>query len=271
MPKGGPQLPCVAVLGLGAMGHAMGINLVRKDFWVVGYDISHEAAQRFADARGLIASTAQNAVIDAHVVLVMVSNEEQVWRVLLDSTGAVHKLRNNAVIIISSTVPPDYHRSITSQIQRQFERDDVQVLDCPVSGGVAGAEAGTLSIFSSGPTKAFNVAKPVLDALGGKIYTIPGEIGSGSKAKMCHQVLPEIDIALCAEAMAFAARAGLNTDDVLQEVQASDGQSWIVGDRVKYAVEDGKTARSVIPNSLKDSVRICSNHLQMFDVVRELR
>jgi 3-hydroxyisobutyrate dehydrogenase-like beta-hydroxyacid dehydrogenase len=72
---------------------------------------------------------------------------------------------------------------------------------------------------------------------------------------MCHQVLPEVDIALAAEAMALPARAGLNTQEVFDAVQASDGASWIFGNRVPHMLEGDKTVYSAIPNSQKDSVR----------------
>jgi hypothetical protein len=121
---------------------------------------------------------------------------------------------------------------------------------------VVGAANGTLSIFSSGPIEVLNNARPVLDALGTKVYTIPAGLGSGSKAKMCHQVLPEIDIALCAEAMALAARAGFNTKEVYDAVQASDGSSWIVSDRVQHMIDGDLRQYSVIPNSSKDSVMV---------------
>ncbi|WP_447387106.1 NAD(P)-binding domain-containing protein, partial [Streptococcus pseudopneumoniae] len=83
-----------------------------------------------------------------------------------------------------------------------------------MSGGASGAAAGTLSIFSSGPVEGLSKAHPVLDSLSSRLYRIPGGIGFGSKAKMCHQVLPEVEIALANEAMALAARAGLNTKEV---------------------------------------------------------
>lgn len=258
MPEVKVERPRVAVLGLGAMGHRMGMNLVKKDFWVQGYDIDQEAMQRFADAGGGITATAQNAVrlTDVSVVLVMVANAEQVTSVLFGPTGAIHGLQRDAVIIISTSVRHDYYDNLTLRIRDEFRRRDVHVLDCPVSGGVEAAEAGTLSICCAGSAAGQYMARPVLEVVGKKIYTIPGGLGSGSKANLAQLVLPVIDVALCGEAMAFAAKAGLNTRDVLREVQSGDGASWIVGDRVGYAVGGGEEVRSAIANSYQDSVRL---------------
>ena len=246
----------VTILGLGAMGYAMATNLINKGFTVYGFDVSQPAMERFANAGGQSATTAMQAVVNGDVVIVMVTSAEQVTSVMFDGSAAVDGLKLNATIIISSTVTPDYYEYVASFLAKECGRHDVHVLDSPVSGGVAGARTGTLSIYSSGSDAALNLAKPVLHALGTKVYTIPGGLGSGSKAKTCHQVLPEIDIALCAEAMAFAARAGLDTREVLHAVQTSDGRSWIVGDRVLHMIENDLFPHSVIPNSFKDSVSV---------------
>jgi 3-hydroxyisobutyrate dehydrogenase len=246
----------VAVLGLGAMGYTMATTLINKGFTVYGFDVSQAAMERFANAGGHSATTPMKAVVNADVVIVMVTNAEQVTSVMFDGLAAVDGLKLNAAVIISSTVTPDYYEYVTSFLAKECGRDDIHVVDSPVSGGVAGARSGTLSIYSSGSDAALNIAKPVLHALGTKVYTVPGGLGSGSKAKMCHQVLPEIDIALCAEAMAFAARAGLDTKEVFHAVQAGGGRSWIVGDRVLHMIDNDLFPYSVIPNSYKDSVRV---------------
>ena len=233
------------------MGYAMATNLLKKGMRVTGFDVSKTALGRFEEASGNTASTPPDAVSWADFVVVMVTNATQVTSVLLDQDGAVRGLRQNTPVVISSTVILDFYDTITSRLANEFDRHNVQVLDCPVSGGVVGATNGTLSIFSSGSDEALNKVKPLLDALRTKVYSISGGLGSGSKAKMCHQVLPEIDIALCAEAMALAARAGLNAREVFDAVQTSNGSSWIVGDRVQHMIDGDLGQYSVIPNSLK--------------------
>jgi len=248
----------VGVCGLGAMGGGMAKHLIKEGFPVIGFDIYQPLVDKLIEAGGKAAATPAETAKEADVLLIMVTSSAQVSSVLFDDTmfgaAAVHQLRTNAAIIVSSTVPPDYCNEVRARLD-DLKRPDVYLLDCPVSGGTPRAAEGTLSIFSSGPLDGLQKAHPVLKALSAVLYQIPGGIGFGSKAKMCHQVLPEVEIALAAEAMALAARAGLNTKEVLDAVQASDGSSWINGNRIPHMLEGDKTIYSAIPNSQKDSVR----------------
>ncbi|KAB2579707.1 putative oxidoreductase [Lasiodiplodia theobromae] len=195
----------------------------------------------------------------------MVVGPGQVSAVLFDKdTGAVHGLRQNAIIIITSTVPPEFCEEVQGRLHGEFGRRDVTLLDCPVSGGTTGAAAGTLTIFSSGTDDGLDKAQPVLKGMGTKLCRIPGGIGFGSKAKMCHQIPPEVQIALSNEVMAFAAKAGLNTQATFDAVQASDGWSWVNGNRIPHMLEGDKSVYSAVPNSLKDS-SIIVNYSRLVD------
>lgn len=252
-------LPRIGVCGLGAMGGGMARHLLKSDFAVTGFDSYTPAVDELVKSGGRGVTTPAAAAAAVEILLIMVSNDAQVTSVLFEpGTGAIHTLPKHAAVIISSTVPPSYYEKVRARLDIEFQRQDVHLLDCPVSGGTARAANGTLSIFSSGPEAGLAVAHPVLVALSAILYKIPGGIGFGSKAKMCHQVLPEMDIALVAEVMALAARAGLNAQEVFHAVQASHGASWIIGNRVPHMLENDKTVYSAIQNSWKDSVRIQS-------------
>lgn len=251
-------LPKVALIGLGAMGGGMGRHLLKKGFSVTGYDVYPPTVDGFVAAGGLGSQTPAEAVADADIILIMVTSGAQVNSVLFDrESGAARGLKSGAAIIVSSTVPPSFYAEVTKKLEEAeagFARKDVYLLDCPVSGGTPRAADGTLSIFSSGPDEGLAVAEPVLTALSARLYKIPGGVGFGSKAKMCHQALPEVHIALAAEVFALAARAGLNTQEVFDAVQASDGASWIVGNRVQHMLDGDTRIYSAVVNSQKDSV-----------------
>lgn len=254
------RLPRVAFCGLGAMGGGMAKHLLNNEFEVTGFDIHAPFTQEIERAGGKAASSPAAASGQAEILLIMVTSSTQVTSVLFEeNSGAIHSLPRSSVIIVSSTVPSEYYDEIRNRIDSEYNRPDVFLLDCPVSGGTPRAANGTLSIFSSGPGEGLKIAHPVLDCLSGTLYEIPGGIGFGSKAKMCHQVLPEVDIALCAEAFALSARAGLNTQKVFDAIQSSPGSSWIVGNRVPHMLEGDKTIYSAIINSQKDSVFISIN------------
>lgn len=247
--------PHVGVLGLGAMGGGMSKHLLKHGFAVTGFDVYGPLIKNIVDAGGSAAKTPADLAKASDVIIIMVTSSAQVESALFDGEGAAVKgLKQNAAVVVSSTVPPDFSETMSKRLHDEFARPDIFYLDCPVSGGASGAAAGTLSIFSSGPEQGLSRAKPVLECLSKKLYTIPGGIGSGSKAKMCHQVLPEVEIALANEAMALAARAGLNTQEVYDAVQGSDGWSWINGNRIPHMLEGDQTVYSAVPNSQKDSV-----------------
>lgn len=250
-------LPSVGFFGLGAMGSGMAKHLLKQGFSISGFDVYQPSVDKVVEAGGKGASTPAEVAKASDVMVVMVTSSSQVSTVLFDGpNSAAHGLRQNAAIIVSSTVPPKFCDEVRARLDNEFKRPDVFLLDCPVSGGTPRAASGELSIFSSGPDEGLSKAHPVLKALSAVLYKIPGGIGFGSKAKMCHQVLPEVEIALANEAMALAARVGLNTQEVFDAVQASDGWSWINGNRIPHMLEGDKTIYSAVPNSQKDSVRL---------------
>lgn len=233
----------------------MARHLLSQKFPVTGYDIYAPAVEAFKAGGGDGADNPSKAASEADILLLMVISASQVSSVLFaPETGAIHALREGAAIIISSTVPPSFYEELRERIENEFGRKDIHVLDCPVSGGTPRAADGTLSIFASGSKDALDFAQPVLSALSARLYKIPGGIGFGSKAKMCHQVMPEVDIALTAEVMALAARAGLNTQEVFDTVQASKGSSWIIGNRVPHMLQGDTKIYSAETSSQKDSV-----------------
>ncbi|KAM6484901.1 NAD binding domain of 6-phosphogluconate dehydrogenase-domain-containing protein [Trichoderma sp. SZMC 28011] len=254
------SLPRVGVCGLGAMGRGMSKNLLAKGFTVTGYDIVPQLIEQFSQKGGKAAGSPKEAAENADVLLVIVINAAQVASVLFEEgKGAVFGLPQNAAIMISSTVPGAFCEEVRKRLDTEFGRPDIHLLDCPVSGGASGANDGTLTIFACGTDEGMSLGDPVIRAIGTKIYRIQnstgahGTTGSGANGKVCHQVIPEIAIALVAEVMALAARAGLNTRDVYDHIQGGAAASWIMKNRIPYALEGDNTVYSAMTNSQKDS------------------
>ena len=127
-------------------------------------------------------------------------------------------------------------------------RQDVVIVDCPVSGGPVRASQGTLSIFSSssdddddnvlfGAPHVRSVLSCLSDTDGKKLYRVPGGLGAGSKAKLVHQMFAGVHIALASEVMGLAAVSGLDTRGVYEELKRGEGDSWIFGNRVRYMLD----------------------------------
>ncbi|KAH7134286.1 NAD binding domain of 6-phosphogluconate dehydrogenase-domain-containing protein [Dactylonectria macrodidyma] len=260
MPSNNSALPRVSICGLGAMGIGMSQNLIKDGFSVSGYDVVPQLVDRFVQSGGQATLNPKEAAQNADVLLVIVVNHAQVTSVLFqEGTGAVYGLAKNAAIIISSTVPGAFVQEVRRRLDSEFGRPDVLLLDCPVSGGASGAADGTLTVFACGTDEGFSLAEPVLQSFGSKICRIKktdssnGGTGSGANGKVCHQVIPEIAIALVAEIMALATRAGLNTQMVYDHLQSGIGASWIMKNRIPHALEGDETVYSAMTNSQKDS------------------
>lgn len=246
----------IAFLGLGAMGFGMATNLVKTNHSVTGFDVWGPTLERFLAAGGQTATTPREVVKDAKYIVFMVATAAQIQSALFDDeNGAVHELPRNVTLILCSTGPPEYVPGIRALLDEKYGRQDVEVVDAPVSGGTIRAANGTLTILASGPESALKAAKPVLDVMAGKnLYIIPGGLGAGTKVKMVHQVLAGIHITMTAEAMGFAAKLGLNTKDVFEAVKKSEGESWMFGNRVPHMIEDDKTIYSALNIIVKDMV-----------------
>jgi len=238
----------VAVIGLGSMGFGMAQSLRRAGFEVVGCDVSAAPLQRFREAGGLVARTPALAAEGADVVVSVVVNAAQTEAVLFGREGAGETLAKGAVFVSSATMDPQIARRLGAQL----EASDRRYLDAPISGGAVRAAEGQLTVMASGTAAAFAAARPVLQAMAGKVYELGDEAGLGSAFKMINQLLAGVHIAAASEAMALAAKQGLDLQTVYQVITASAGNSWMFENRVPHILEGDYAPRSAIDIFVKD-------------------
>ena len=248
--------PTIFFAGLGAMGHGMATHLLRSGFPIIGYDIHPPSMLKLVSEGAASANTPREAAKDADIMIVMVANHHQATLLLFDAaTGAVQGLKRGATIIVCSTVAPAYIVEVSKRL-RETGRQDVGLIDCPVSGGVARAAQGMLSLFSSGDDKALFAphVQSILACLSDtkKLYHVPGGLGAGSKAKLIHQIFAGVHITVASEVMGLAAVAGLDTQDVFEEVMKGEGASWMFGDRVPHMLDPGLGRYSAVSIIAKD-------------------
>ncbi|KAL6722039.1 hypothetical protein ACLMJK_001144 [Lecanora helva] len=244
--------PRVAFAGLGAMGYGMASHLVKSGFQVTGYDVYRPSLDKIIAVGGHAAESPRDAVKDADFFICMVATSIQATPLLFDPAyGAVISLPQNATILLCSTVAPAYIDEV-SQGLKDAGRSDVRLIDCPVSGGAGRAADGTLSIFSSGDDADLAKAHPILACMSTKLYKIPGGLGGGSKAKLIHQVLAGIHIAMGSETMGLAAAAGLNTIQAFDILRKSEGNSWMFTNRVPPMLDRTMPPYSAINIITKD-------------------
>jgi 3-hydroxyisobutyrate dehydrogenase len=238
----------VAVIGLGSMGFGMAQSLRRAGFEVVGCDVSAAPLQRFHDEGGLVARTPALAAEGAQVVISVVVNAAQTEAVLFGGEGAGETLAPGAVFVSSATMDPQIARRLGAQLEASGRR----YLDAPISGGAVRAAEGQLTVMASGAPEAFTAARPALQAMSARVYELGDEAGLGSAFKMINQLLAGVHIAAASEAMALAAKQGLDLAKVYEVITASAGNSWMFENRVPHILEGDYAPRSAIDIFVKD-------------------
>jgi L-threonate 2-dehydrogenase len=242
------EKPEIAVIGLGSMGFGMATSLKRAGFPVTGCDVVAENVARFVAESGKGATTPAEAARAAGIVVSVVLNAAQTETILFGAGGVAETLAKDAVFVSSATMDPEVAR----RLARQLEETGRHYLDAPISGGAQRAAQGELTILASGSPAAFARARPALDAMAAKLYELGNEAGQGAAFKMINQLLAGVHIAAASEAIAFAARQGLDIRKVYEVITASAGNSWMFENRMPHVINGDYTPRSAVEIFVKD-------------------
>ena len=237
----------VGFVGLGAMGLPMAENLVRRGFAVRGFDLKAAALDALAAAGGVRAQTAADAAREAGVLVLMVVNAAQAEAVLFDD-GALAALAPGGIVVLMATCPP----AAAAALGRRVVEAGHGFVDAPVSGGVVGATAGSLTIMAAAPDADFEAVKPVLAAMGSKVVRVGREAGQGATAKAVNQLLCGAHLAVAAEALSLAEAIGLDMEQMLDIVAGSAASSWMLRDRGPRMLEDEPRITSAVDIFVKD-------------------
>jgi 3-hydroxyisobutyrate dehydrogenase len=207
----------IAFIGLGNMGGPMSSNLVKAQHKVCGFDLVADL-RAAAEREGIeIASSAQDAVKGAEVVITMLPQGQHVLSVWRDIIAAVPA---GALMIDCSTIDV-----ASSRIAHELAKGrGLDVVDAPVSGGTTGAKAATLTLMLGGTEQAVARARPILEKVGSKVVHC-GEAGMGQAAKICNNMMAGINMVAASEGFALAERLGLSAQALFDVVSTSSGQS----------------------------------------------
>ncbi len=211
----------IAFIGLGNMGSPMAKNLIKAGYDVAGFDLSEKAVIDLCALGATGAVSISDAVSGADVVVTMLPNGTIVKAAYNGEDGILANASSGALLIDSSTISVDDAREVIASAKNA----GFDMLDAPVSGGVAGADAGTLAFMVGGSEEAFVRAEPILEPMAGKIVHTGGA-GNGQAAKVCNNMLLAISMIGTAEAYNLGRKLGLD-DQVFFDVAANaSGQSW---------------------------------------------
>ena len=216
----------IAFIGTGVMGAPMAKHLAAAGHAVTVYNRTRARAE----ATGLaVADTPAAAARDADAVMTCVGNDDDLAQVTLGTDGAFAAMRDDAVFVD--------HTTVSAAIARRLAAARALVLDAPVSGGQAGAEAGRLSVMCGGSAEALARAEPLMRAYAARIVHV-GAAGAGQQAKMVNQICIAGVLQGVAEGLRFAQKSGLDLPRVLDAISGGAAQSWQMVNRWESMAED---------------------------------
>jgi 3-hydroxyisobutyrate dehydrogenase len=208
-------------IGLGNMGAPMSGNLVAAGHEVRGFDPSEAARSAAAELGVKLEDTVAATVADADIVFTMLPNHHVVKAVLGGEDGVLANARQGAVVVDSSTIDIDAAR----ELHETTAAAGLRFLDAPVSGGISGAAAGTLTFMVGGDEAVLEDVRAVIDVMAGRVF-YTGGAGNGQAAKLTNNMMLGINLAATAEGAVLAERLGLDASTFWQIAQASSGDSW---------------------------------------------
>jgi len=216
----------IGFLGLGTMGAAMAANLARA-----GYPLTvwNRTPGRAAELRKLGAKEGDHpaeVAAASDVVAICVSDSPDVEAVLFGEHGVAEGIKAGSLVIDCSTISP----AVTWQAAQRLARQEVDLVDAPVSGGSEGAQKATLTIFVGGEPAAFERARPILEVIG-KTVTHVGPSGSGQAVKAVNQVILAGTYLGVAEGIILAMKSGLDVEQVVEALGGGAAQSWVLANR----------------------------------------
>jgi 3-hydroxyisobutyrate dehydrogenase len=203
------------------MGMGVARSLLRAGFTVAACDIRAEARAAIEAAGGTAYATPAEVGKSSAVVITLVVNAEQTEQVLFGPDGAVETLAPGSVVIASATVPPEFAVALAARLAEH----GLLMLDAPVSGGVGGATAATLTFMVGGSAQAFTRAESILQKMG-KTIVHAGGAGNGQAAKICNNMILGVSMIAVSEAFVLAEKLGLDHQKLFDISSKSSGQCW---------------------------------------------
>jgi 3-hydroxyisobutyrate dehydrogenase len=211
----------IGFIGLGNMGLPMAANLVKAGHEVAGFDVVDSVIAKHSAIGGVAADTAAAACRGADAIITMLPAAEHVRDVYCAPGGVIDGAGAGALLIDSSTIDVATAREVAARASGR----GLAMVDAPVSGGVAGAAAGTLTFMVGGTDAAFARARPILESMG-KTIVHAGGSGNGQAAKICNNMILGVSMIAVSEAFLLAEKLGLDAQRLFDIASKSSGQCW---------------------------------------------
>ena len=213
----------VGFVGLGNIGSRVTPHLIKAGYKVTVTDLNTAAVDALVAQGAVAGATAADVARDADVVFLSLPTPGIVRAVLAGENGILSTAQNNLIVVDHSTIDPETAREMATLAGTQ----GVEYLDAPVSGGVQGAEAGTLSVMIGGAETPFNVVKPILEAYAGNVFHV-GASGNGQAIKLANNIITAVNIAALGEGLSAAVGAGVDLDTAVKVLSTSSANSHVL-------------------------------------------
>ncbi|WP_341666668.1 3-hydroxyisobutyrate dehydrogenase [Alcaligenes sp. SDU_A2] len=211
----------IAFIGLGHMGAPMALNLIKAGYSVQVYDVQESSMASLRQAGARSATSASEAAQGALIIFTMLPAGRHVRQVYEGSQGLLQSAQEGALLVDCSTIEAQVSQDLAAQARQR----GLHMLDAPVSGGTAGAAAGTLTFIVGGDEPALERARPYLEAMGKNIFHA-GQAGAGQVAKICNNMLLGVLMAGTSEALALGVAHGLDPQVLSSIIARSSGRNW---------------------------------------------
>ena len=211
----------VAFLGLGNMGLPMALNLIKAGHQVHGFDLIQSQLDAFKAEGGIPVQSASEAAKDADVIISMLPASRHVEALYLGDAGLLATANPKALLIDCSTISPKVSQAVAAAAKAK----GFAMIDAPVSGGTAGAQAGTLTFMVGGDASALDCARPLLEKMGKNIFHA-GASGSGQTVKVCNNMLLGIQMLGTSEALRLGIANGMDPKVLSDIMSKSSGRNW---------------------------------------------
>ena len=211
----------IGFIGLGNMGGPMVSNLIQEGHNVTAYDLVPTAIDRAVKTGAIKANSALDAITDSDFVITMLPAGEHVRSVYLDDDKILDHVLPKTLLIDSSTIDVTTARVV---IENATNRG-LKMIDAPVSGGVGGADAGTLTFMCGGEIEAYNRAEPILKSMGKNIFHA-GKAGSGQAAKVCNNLMLAIEMIAVSEGFLLAEKLDLDAQKLWDIASTATSKCW---------------------------------------------
>lgn len=250
----GADMNDIGFIGLGSMGAHIARHLLKGGFNLHVFDTNPEALERCV-ALGARAHASPVEVADfAEAVLVCLPTPDIVRNVALGENGLVHGQRIKIYVDLSTTGP-----GMAREVADGLAPRQIATLDGPLAGGVAGAEAGTLSVMVSGAQWGFDALEPAFRSFGRNVVHVGDGVGQGQTLKLINNMIVGANLVVATEAILFGVRFGLSADVILKMLNASTGRSFVTEEILGENVIDRKFSFGFRLELMRKDLRLCVN------------